>query len=50
VENFFISDIIEELAAAKEAGMQTALAVRPGNAPLQNLSPGFTILADFNSL
>lgn len=27
----FISDVVEELAAAKEAGLQTALSVRPGN-------------------
>ena len=37
VENFlFISDIEEELDAANEAGMQTILSIRPGNAPLSS--------------
>ena len=37
VENFlFISDIIEELDAAKNAGLQTLLAVRQGNALVEN--------------
>lgn len=30
----FVSDIVAELDAAAEAGLQTALSVRPGNAPL----------------
>ena len=35
VENFlFISDIVEELDAAKDTGFQTLLAVREGNKPL----------------
>lgn len=29
----FISDVVEELDAAKSAGLQTALSIRPGNAP-----------------
>jgi len=29
----FISDVVEELDAAKSAGMSTALAIRPGNKP-----------------
>lgn len=29
----FISDVVAELDAARTAGMQTALAIRPGNAP-----------------
>ena len=32
-EILFISDVIAELDAARTAGMQTALALRPGNAP-----------------
>lgn len=32
----FISDIIEELDAAKEAGMQTVLSVREGNKPVSD--------------
>ena len=30
----FVSDIVEELDAAKKAGMNTLLSVRPGNAPV----------------
>jgi enolase-phosphatase E1 len=30
----FISDVVAELDAARDAGLQTALAVRPGNAPV----------------
>jgi enolase-phosphatase E1 len=29
----FVSDVVAELDAAQTAGLQTALAVRPGNAP-----------------
>lgn len=29
----FLSDVVEELDAAREAGMRTGLSVRPGNAP-----------------
>lgn len=36
VENFlFISDIVAELDAARQAGMQTALSVRLGNPPIE---------------
>jgi enolase-phosphatase E1 len=34
-EILFISDVVEELNAAASAGMRTALAVRPGNAPVK---------------
>lgn len=44
VENFlFISDIEAELDAAREAGMQTLLVVRAGNAPLAENSKHQTI-------
>jgi enolase-phosphatase E1 len=33
-EVVFVSDVIAELDAAREAGMQTRLAVRPGNKPV----------------
>ena len=33
----FISDVTEELDAAKTAGMQTMLSIRPGNKPAENL-------------
>lgn len=32
----FVSDVAEELDAAKEAGMLTALSIRPGNRPVAN--------------
>ena len=32
-ELLFVSDIVVELAAAREAGMKTVLAIRPGNQP-----------------
>ena len=35
-EILFVSDIEAELDAAIEAGMQTALSIRPGNKPLEN--------------
>jgi len=35
-EIVFISDVIEELNAAHEAGMKVLLSVRPGNAPQDN--------------
>jgi enolase-phosphatase E1 len=31
----FVSDVVAELNAAREAGLQTALAIRPGNAPVE---------------
>ncbi|MBL0062577.1 MAG: acireductone synthase [bacterium] len=33
-EILFVSDVAEELAAAREAGMQIVLSIRPGNAPV----------------
>jgi enolase-phosphatase E1 len=35
-ELLFISDVTTELAAAREAGMQTLLSIRPGNQPQRN--------------
>jgi enolase-phosphatase E1 len=32
-EILFISDVVAELEAAREAGMKTMLSIRPGNAP-----------------
>ena len=45
----FISDVVEELVAANEAGMKTALSIRPGNAPQAGESL-FTRLQDFQDL
>jgi enolase-phosphatase E1 len=33
-EILFLSDIVAELDAAREAGLDTRLVVRPGNAPV----------------
>ncbi|HVY71538.1 MAG TPA: acireductone synthase [Verrucomicrobiae bacterium] len=42
----FVSDVPAELNAARGAGMQTALALRPGNAPLETVDhPAITSLA-----
>lgn len=35
-EILFISDVVTELTAAKEAGMKTLLSIRPGNSPQQH--------------
>jgi enolase-phosphatase E1 len=44
----FVSDVTKELAAAREAGMQAVLAVRPGNHPQQDSAsyPVVTTLDD----
>jgi enolase-phosphatase E1 len=39
----FLSDIPEELDAAREANFQTALTVRPGNAPVDSDTPHHSI-------
>ena len=46
-EILFISDVIEELKAAHEAGMKVLLSIRPGNAP-QNNHDQYTRIHDFN--
>jgi enolase-phosphatase E1 len=45
-EVLFISDVVAELAAANEAGMQTRLCVRPGNQP-QTLTVGYQTIRSF---
>lgn len=47
-EVLFLSDVPEELNAARDAGMQIALAVRPGNKPCD--TTGFTVLYDFTDV
>ncbi len=50
VENFlFISDVAQELDAAKRAGFQTMLAVRPGNNLTEN-TDNYEIIYDFDGL
>ncbi|SCU97161.1 LADA_0H04830g1_1 [Lachancea dasiensis] len=48
-EVLFISDNTSELDAAQECGMQTKLAIRPGNYPVDNASDYDTI-TDFGEL
>lgn len=45
----FISDVIQELDAASEAGMKVLLSVRPGNAPQNNVKR-YSEISDFNQL
>ena len=45
----FISDVVEELAAAKEAGLQTALSLRPGNKPVSE-EHGYLAIESFAEL
>jgi enolase-phosphatase E1 len=50
VENFlFVSDVEAELDAAGEAGMQTVLSARPGNAPLSS-APKHKIVHSFDEI
>lgn len=48
-EILFISDVVAELAAAREAGMKTALSIRPGNQP-QDSRDEFPIIHSFDEL
>jgi methylthioribulose 1-phosphate dehydratase/enolase-phosphatase E1 len=45
----FVTDILEEAAAAAEAGMQTIIAVRPGNSPLPE-NHGFKLSSNFDDI
>jgi enolase-phosphatase E1 len=44
----FVSDVVAELAAARAAGLQTALSIRPGNAPVD--AAGYRVVTDFEAL
>ncbi|HEY8224046.1 MAG TPA: acireductone synthase [Pyrinomonadaceae bacterium] len=48
-EVLFISDVVAELAAAREAGMQTLLCMRPGNHP-QSLADDYKIIQSFDEI
>lgn len=48
-EILFVTDIIEEAYAAKEAGMDAILSNRPGNAPF-SANPPFPIITSFDML
>jgi enolase-phosphatase E1 len=45
----FISDVVAELAAAREAGMKTVLSIRPGNQP-QELAGQYPSIQSFDEL
>ena len=45
----FISDVLDELDAAAEAGMETSLCIRPGN-PIQPSSSRHLIIRNFDEL
>jgi enolase-phosphatase E1 len=45
----FISDVLQELDAARSAGLQTALCVRPGNAPIKTLH-NHSVIQTFDEL
>lgn len=45
----FISDVVEELDAARDAGMETRLAVRPGNRPVPD-PHGHSAIVSFDEL
>jgi len=48
-EILFLSDVTAELAAARQAGLQTALCLRPGNAE-PPADHGFATLRDFGEI
>lgn len=48
-EILFVSDVVAELAAAREAGMKTALSIRPGNQP-QDSGDQYAIVHSFDEL
>jgi enolase-phosphatase E1 len=51
VENFlFISDVAQELDAAKKAGFQTLLSVREGNAPIDMATNNHQIINSFDEI
>jgi enolase-phosphatase E1 len=48
-EMLFVSDVVTELRAARHAGCQVALSVRPGNPPQPDAS-GFTAVKSFDEI
>ncbi len=49
-EVLFLSDVTEELNAARAAGMQTALVVRPGNAAATTVDPPHAVIDSFSAI
>jgi enolase-phosphatase E1 len=48
-EILFVSDVVRELEAAREAGMKVLLSIRPGNAP-QELAERFETIHSFEEI
>ena len=48
-EILFVSDVVTEVAAAREAGMKTALSIRPGNQP-QDSREEYPIIHNFDEI
>jgi enolase-phosphatase E1 len=48
-EILFISDVVNELAAARDAGMKTVLSIRPGNQP-QESANSYPTISSFDEL
>lgn len=49
-ETLFVSDVIEEIEAAKQAGFRTALSVRPGNQTINTTDVPCQIISSFDEL
>lgn len=49
-EILFVSDMLEEIYAARQAGIQTALSIRPGNAAVNPTDAPGLIIYSFNEL
>ena len=48
-EILFVSDVPAELDAAANAGMQTALSIRPGNHPVENVDE-YLVIESFSEI
>jgi len=49
-EILFVSDVLEEIHAARQAGFQTALCIRPGNATVNTMNVPGLIIHSFDEL
>lgn len=49
-EILFVTDILEEAQAAKEAGLDCIISSRPGNAPLSSKDHSFQVVTTFDEL
>ena len=49
-EILFVSDVLEEIHAARQAGIQTALSIRPGNATINTTEAPGLVIHSFDEL